>query len=109
MAVQLHTMYHKTTIQQILHSVAVQLHTMYLTNQHGTGILMTTGTMKDNGSVKTGMYLAIGRLYTDMADCERWLVDRTHVASWLVDPSPAHVRGEGGVRCDGRAVCRVMR
>ena len=68
---------------------------------------ITTGTMTDSDSVKTGMYLAIGRLYTGIADCERWPVDRTHVASWLVDPSPAHVRGWG---CEvWWTSCRVLR
>ena len=31
--------------------------------------------MTDSGSVKTGIYLSVGRLYTGIADCERWLVD----------------------------------
>ena len=56
--------------------------------------------MMDSGSVKTGMYLAIGRLYTGIADCERWPVDRLHMASRLVD---VHLWG-GGLRCGGRAI-----
>ena len=36
---------------------------------------ITTGIMMDSGSVKTGMYLAIGRLYAGIADCEPWPVD----------------------------------
>jgi len=31
--------------------------------------------MTDSGSVKTGMYLVVGRLKTGMADTERWPVD----------------------------------
>ena len=61
---------------------------------------VATGTMTDRGSMKTGMYLAISRLYTGIADSERWPVDRLRVASQLVDLSPAHPGG-GGVRCGG--------
>ena len=57
---------------------------------------VTAGTMTGSGSMKTGMYLAIGGLYTvqaGIADCERWPVDQPHVASWLADLSRPHVRG----------------
>ena len=45
---------------------------------------ITTGTVTDSGSVKTGLLVTIGRyIYTDMADCERWPVDHPW-ASWQV-------------------------
>ena len=52
------------------------MHYHIRTDKHCTRNEKLIGTMTDTGSVKTGMYLAMGRLYTGIADCERWPVDR---------------------------------
>ena len=69
---------------------------MYTHVPTSTGYVpITLGTMMDRGSLRTGMYLAIGRLYTGIADCERWGVDRPHMVSGRLT-SPPPMWGGGG-------------